>query len=123
MILKEALIGGTVYLDWIDEENALPETERVAFDYGPIPNRVRVEMLHRTSNANGIPNGADVCKAAIDDAGKKVRNLKAADGTELDSIAKILAYPDKDIALAYMVELVGMQIWRRQAGEEKTIKN
>jgi lambda repressor-like predicted transcriptional regulator len=120
VILKEAIIGGTIYLDWIESENALPEAERVAFDYGSISNRKRIELLHKS--ADGIPNPADVALAAIDDMGKKVRNLKAADGTALDTVRKILDYPDDEMALATMIYAVGRRIWLKQFGGEQ-LKN
>lgn len=123
MILKEATVGGKVYLDWMEGEEALDESERVAFNYGPITNKVKIKLLHTTVNERGMPNGADVCKAAIDDLGLRVVNLKAADGTDLDTISKILAYPDKDLTLAYMIEMVGAIIWGKQAGEEVGLKN
>lgn len=123
MILHEALVGGTIYLDYIESEMELPESERVAFDYGAIKNRDRINLLHRSANASGMPNGADVCAAAIDGLGKKIRNLKASDGSELDTVAKLLAYADKDLAITYMLEIVGSHIWRRQAGGEVDLKN
>jgi hypothetical protein len=123
VILKEATIGGTVYLDYLDSEMALPESERVAFDYGAISNKIRGVLIHKSTGESGIPLGADVCREAIDGTGNKIRNLTAADGTPLDSVAKLQSYHDKDLAIAYMLEVVGMQIWRRQAGEEVERKN
>jgi hypothetical protein len=123
MILKEATVGGKIFLDWMESEKALDESERVAFNYGPISNKVKIRLLHQTVNERGIPNGADVCKAAIDDLGLKVVNLKAADGSELDTIQKMLAYHDKDLTLAYIIEMVGSIIWAKQTGEEVGLKN
>jgi len=123
MILQEAIIGGTIYLDYVESEMALPESERVAFDYGPIPNRVRVDLLHRTSNGNGAPNGLEVCRAAIDGNNKKIKNLFGEKKEVLDTVEKVLAYPDKDMVLAYMLEIVGMKIWRKQVGEDVDLKN
>lgn len=123
MILKEATVGGKIYLDWMESEKSLDESEKVAFNYGPLSNKTKINLLHKSVNDRGVPNGGDVCKAAIDDLGLKVENLKAADGKELDTIAKILAYPDKDLTLAYMIEMVGTLIWAKQTGEEVGLKN
>jgi len=119
MVLKEATIGGTVYLDYLASEQELPESERVAFDYRPLTNRERTDLLHRTTNTRGFPNGAEVCKVAV----KAIRNLTKENGQPLDTIEKIMEYPDKDNTLAYMLILVGSRIWERQAGEGVGLKN
>jgi hypothetical protein len=119
VILHEAVIGGTVFLEYIESEMALPEAERVAFDYRALTNREKVDLLHKTTNGRGIPNGADVCVAAV----KKIRNLTRADGTPLDTVEKVLAYNDSDNWLAYMLVIVGAKIWSRQSGEEVGLKN
>jgi hypothetical protein len=119
MIMKEATVGGTVHLDYLESEMALPEAERVAFDYRPLTNRERVDLLHRTTNSRGAPNGAEVCQVAV----TKIRNLTRADGQPLDTVEKLMAYPDKDNSLAYMIVIIGSRIWARQAGEEVGLKN
>ena len=123
MILKEATIGGVVYLAWNENEMALPESERVGFNYGPLSNKVKIKLLHESGLGHSSPNGVDVCKAAIDDLGKKITNLKGANGEVLDTVAKCLAYQDADNELAYMLEIQGLTIWRRQMGEEVGLKN
>jgi hypothetical protein len=119
MVLQEALIGGTVYLEYVEEEMSLPEMERVAFEYRALTNREKIDLLHRTTNSRGVPNGGDVCAIAV----KKIRNLAKADGTPLDTVEKILSYSDKDNSLAYMLFIVGSIIWRRQGGESINLKN
>jgi len=119
VILQEAVIGGTVYLDYIESEMEKPEAERVAFDYRALTNREKVDLLHRSTNGNGIPNGVDVCSIAV----KKVRNLFGKDETPLDTVEKMLAFNDADNVLAYMLVIVGAKIWRRQGGEEVGLKN
>lgn len=118
MILQEAVIGGVVYLDYIEAEMALPESDRVAFEYRALTNREKIDLLHRTTNGRGMPNGADVCAVAV----KKIRNLNDAKGNPLDTVDKLLAYPDKDNSLAYMLVIVGARIWAKQSGEE-VLKN
>lgn len=117
MILERALVGGTIYLDYEPAEMALPEADRVAFDYGPISMQKRIELVYQGINKFGYPNPAAVCKAAIDDLGKKIRNLKAPDGEELDSIEKLLACKDGGKSIAYMITIVGRKIWDAQDGE------
>jgi hypothetical protein len=120
MILQEATIGGTVYLDYDDDEMALDEKDRVAFDYRALTNREKIDLLHRSTGSRGIPNGADVCLIAV----KKVRNLMQRDGkTALDTVGKLLEYPDVNNSIAYMLTIVGAKIWVRQAGEEVGLKN
>lgn len=120
MILKEALIGGTVYLDYDKTEMALPENDRVAFCYRALTNREKVDLLHVACDEKGLPNFADVCKKAV----TSIKNLYAEDGvTPIDTIDKILSYTDKDNVLAYMLVIVGTKIWIRQAGEEVGLKN
>lgn len=120
MILQEATIGGTVYLDYDDDEMALDEKDRVAFDYRALTNREKIDLLHRTGGNRGIPNGADVCLIAV----KKVRNLLQRDGkTPLDTVQKLLEYPDVNNGIAYMLTIVGSKIWMRQSGEEVGLKN
>jgi len=123
MIIQEATIGGTVYCEWDEKEMALPESERVSFDYGAISNRDKIDLMHKSYRTAGFPNGADVCLAAIDGKGKKIRNLKKADGTVLDTVAKCLEFNDADNFIANVIELVGYKIWRRQSGEEVELKN
>ena len=117
MILKEATVGGTVYVDWLEDETKLPESERIAFDYGPISNRAKIDLLHNTRGTTTIPNGADVCKAAIDGTGRKVKNITTPTGDKLDTIEKLLAYNDDGNQIAYMIEIIGCEIWKRQSGE------
>ncbi len=117
MILKEATIGGTIYVDWLEDETKLPEAERIAFDYGPLSNRVKIDLLHNSRSATGFPNGADVCKAAIDGTGRKVKNITTPTGEKLDTIEKLLAYNGEGNSIAYMIEIAGCEIWKRQAGE------
>ncbi|MFA5165409.1 MAG: hypothetical protein WC481_07595 [Candidatus Omnitrophota bacterium] len=119
MVLEEATIGGTVYLEYDESEMALPEKERVAFDYRALTNREKIDLLHKSTGEWGIPNGADVCLTAV----TRVRNLAGRDGAALDSVAKLLAYHDKDNKIAYMLTLVGAKIWRRQSGDEVGLKN
>jgi hypothetical protein len=119
MILEEATIGGTVYLEYDEKEMALPEKERVAFDYRALTNREKIDLLHKSTGEWGIPNGADVCLVAV----TRVRNLAGKDGNVLDSIPKMLAYKDGNNRIAYMITLVGAKIWRRQSGEEVGLKN
>jgi hypothetical protein len=122
MILREATIGGVVYLEDFDDEMALPENERVAFPYGPLTTRERVDLIHRSANIAGQPNGADVCLAAIDGKGKKIINLRGKDGTVIDTVAKFMAY-GSDNTPAYILEIVGVTIWRKQNISEALIKN
>jgi len=120
MILQEAKIGGTVYLYYDSDEMALAEKDRVAFDYRALTNREKIDLIHRSSSDRGMPNGADVCAIAV----KKIRNLTKADGvTPLDTIPELLAYPDTNNSIAYMLTIVGAKIWVRQAGEEVGLKN
>ena len=66
MILEEATIGGTVYLDYLDSEKAKPEAERVAFVYRALTNREKATLIHSTPiDKYGIPNGVDVCEKAV----------------------------------------------------------
>lgn len=123
MILKEALVGGTLYLDWIEEENNKPIDERVAFEYGTLSSKQRVELIHKTVNSNGIPDPIAVCKMAIDGNGKKVKNLLSGDGKELDTIEKILDYKNADLSLAYILSMIGSKIWINQMGDSQVIKN
>lgn len=123
MILHEATIGGVIYLDWIDSEMALPEAERVAFEYGAISNRDKVSLIYKNMGGNTMPDPADVCMAAIDGLGKKVRNLKGPDGSPLDTIDKMLKCKDADLTIAYIIANVGMKIWARQNGGEEGLKN
>lgn len=122
MILSEATVGGVIYLEWIDSEMKLPEDQRVAFNYGVLTTRERIDLLHKTSNASGKPNGVDVCMAAIDRKGLKIKNLFGKDGAIIDTIEKCLSY-DSDTFLAYMLELVGLTIWDRQNITAAQIKN
>jgi hypothetical protein len=122
MILKEATIGGVVYLEEFDDEMALPENERVAFHYGPLTTRERVDLLHSTINGSGRPNGADVCLKSIDGKGKKISNLFGKDGSPVDTVSKCILY-STDNSLAYIIEIVGMHIWDRQNISEALIKN
>jgi hypothetical protein len=119
MILQEAMIGGTLYLDYLASEMALPESERVAFVYRALTNREKVDLLHRTGNRNGMPNGADVCEKAI----TKIRNLYKPDGTPLDTISKLLDYHDGGNEIAYMITITGSKIWTLQMGNEEALKN
>ena len=124
MVLREATIGGVVYLDWNTVEMAKPEAERVTFQYGPLTNREKINLLHSSSGLGLMyPNGADVCLAAIDAKGLKIKNLSGAKGEVLDTVQKLLEYNDAGNETAYMVELVGVVIWRRQSGEEVGLKN
>lgn len=118
MILEEATIGGTVYLEYDEKEMALPEKERVAFDYRALTNREKIDLLRSTGEWN-IPNAADVCLTAV----TRVRNLNSKEGAPLDTIAKCLAYHDKNNNIAYMLTIVGAKIWMRQSGEEVGLKN
>jgi hypothetical protein len=117
MILQEAKIGGTLYLDYDPDEMALPESERVAFNYGPISNRARVELLHKSINRNGYPNYADICKSAIDDLGKRIDNLKDSNGNDLDTIGKMLEWKDGGKGISLMITIIGRKIWDAQDGE------
>lgn len=120
MILKEALIGGTVYLDYDEREMALPENERIAFDYRALTNREKINLLHKNINGIGRPNGAEICELSV----IKVRNLFYTDGkTPMDTIAKLLDYKDGGNTIAYMLTIVGAMIWNRQSGDEVGLKN
>lgn len=119
MILQEATIGGVIYLDYLETEMALPEAERVAFEYRALTNREKVDLLHRTTNGRGVPNGGDVCLIAV----KKIRNLLDDKGNKLDTVEKLMSYPDKDNSLAYMLVIVGGRIWAKQSGDEVERKN
>jgi hypothetical protein len=123
MILQEAKIGGKLYLDYDPAEMALPEAERVTFNYGPISNLRRVELLSNGLNKQGKPNYVEVCRAAIDELGKKVDNLKDKNGNALDTIEKILAWKDGGKTIAYMIVIIGHAIWEAQDGAEVGLKN
>lgn len=122
MILKEATSGGIVYLDWSDSEMALPEEQRVAFPYGVLSTKERVALLHNTANGVGRPNGGDVCKAAVDGKGFKIKNLFTGEGIALDTVEKCLSYKT-DATLSYILEMAGIAIWDRQNISEAQIKN
>jgi len=140
MILEEATVGGVVYVDYIEREMKLPEQERVAFLYRALTNREKIQLIHDARGKQ--PNGAEVASVAV----TGVKNLKGkpdkvkkdgvlekmktlfgvTDKTELvdlDTIEKVLVYPDKGMELAYMVEVAGVTIWKRQSGEEVELKN
>ncbi len=119
MVLQEATIGGTVYLEYDDDQMKLDEKDRVAFDYRALTNREKIDLLHRSAGRGGIPNGADICLVAV----TKVRNLEKRDGSALDSIQKMLEYQDINNTIAYMIEIIGSRIWSRQCGEEVGLKN
>ncbi|MGV0982620.1 MAG: hypothetical protein ACOYB0_09685 [Polynucleobacter sp.] len=140
MILQEALVGGTLYLDYLESELALPEKERVAFDYRALTNKEKVKLIHGAEGR--FPNGADVCLVAVTavhnlkgivdnkkkggafDALKRIFDKeKIPDTVDLDTIEKILAYPDKDLTLAYVLEGIGTRIWFKQMGQEEELKN
>jgi hypothetical protein len=123
MVLKEAFVGGTIYLSWIKSEMALPEAERVAFDYGPISNRARLKLLHGGYNEDGTPDQVAICIEAIDKQDKKIRNLKNAQGEPLDTIEKVLDANGNDPFIAYMLTFVGNKIWAGQRGSEVGLKN
>ena len=122
MILKEATIGGVVYLDWVKSEMALPEKDRVAFEYGAISEGKRQELLNDSIGVDKMPDPAKICKAAIDDLGKKIRNLKAEDGTVIDTVEKLLARSN-DLMMTYLLYTVGRKIWVNQSGGSVDTKN
>jgi hypothetical protein len=122
MILAEATIGGVLYLDWIDSEMALPETERVAIEYGTITNKERIDLIHRSS-INGLPNPSDIALIAIDGKGKKIRNLKGADGTILDTVQKCLSYNDEKMIISQIIYRIGTSIWLKQLLTDEQQKN
>ncbi|MBE3143206.1 MAG: hypothetical protein IMZ61_04680 [Planctomycetes bacterium] len=119
MILQEATIGGTVYLEYDDEQMKLPEAERVAFKYRVLTNKEKIDLIHKTQGVSGRPNGGDVCLTAC----TQVDNLMRSDGTALDTVIKMMAYPDVHNRIAYMLTIVGAAIWYRQTGEEAGLKN
>lgn len=117
MVLQEAMIGGTVFLEYDDEEMKLEEKDRVAFDYRALTNREKIDLMYKTK---GSMNGADVCLVAV----TKVRNLFEKDKvTALDTIEKMLGYKDAGNEITNMLVIVGSEIWRRQSGEEVGLKN
>jgi hypothetical protein len=120
MILQEATIGGTIYLadfDFPDELN-LPEEQRAAFDYRALTNRERIALVYKCRNGL-TPNWSDICEAAV----TKIKNIKRQDGTPITTIQDLLSYQDKDKAIMVILISVGNEIWKRQSGENLTLKN
>lgn len=119
MILKEATIGGTYYPDYLESENAKPESERVAFVYKALTNREKIDLLDQVKGIGVEPNTVPLLMKAV----TSVRNIVTEDGTELDTIPKLLAYNDEGHQVDYLLCVASREIWKRQGMSEVLSKN
>ena len=117
MILKEAMIGGVYYPEYIESEMALPESERVALVYRALTNRERIMLIDSAKNV--MPDPAQVCLTAV----TQVRNVTGSKGEQLDTIEKLLNYNDAGHQIDYLIVIAGREIWRRQGGSAEMLKN
>lgn len=117
MILREAIIGGTYYPEWIEGEAEKKEADRVAFVYKAITNRERIALLEKSNQLQ--PNSVDVMKLAV----TEIRNIFGANGEKLDTVDKLLDYKDAGHVIDYIILIAGRTIWQRQNGTEEQIKN
>jgi len=117
MILKEAVLGGTWYVEYLKEENALPESERVAIDYRALTNREKIELLDK---AKGPMPGTE---ALLNKCVIGIRNLTNSKGEPLDALDKLLSYPDEDHIISFMLCIAAHDIWQKQGGNHEMLKN
>jgi hypothetical protein len=119
MIMKEAVLGGSYWIDWLPSEQAKPESERVMFEYRPLTNRERLEIADKVMvDANGTIRypSIEIMKRCI----TGIRNLE--DGS-IDTFAKLMDHPGLDEHMLVILTIAAREIWQRQTGTGDLLKN
>jgi len=117
MILKEAMLGGVWYVDYLKTEKAMPESDRVSIVYRALTNREKLELLDQAQGP--VPKTESILEKCV----TSIRNLTDSKGNPLDTLAKLLAYPDGDHTISYMLFIAAHDIWRNQGGNQEMLKN
>jgi hypothetical protein len=117
MIMKEAVLGGTYWPDYLESERELPEDQRVTFVYKALTNREKIELLDEARGP--VPHTVSLLKKCV----TGIRNIGDGKGGDLDTIDKLLDYPDSDHTISYMLCIAAQEIWRRQGGTADLLKN
>jgi hypothetical protein len=117
MIMKEAVLGGTYWPDYLESERELQEDQRVTFVYKALTNREKIDLLDEARGP--VPHTVSLLKKCV----TGVRNIEDGKGGFLDTLDKLLGYPDSDHTISYMLCIAAQEIWKRQGGSVELLKN
>lgn len=117
-LTERILTGGIVYLDFMDEDKAKPDSEKPFMRYRPLTVLEMTKLKQGGYDDKHYPNLANVCRMAVEEVG----NFFSPSGEALDTIEKLLAFPNPEFVSSLAV-IAGSKIWNKMVLGDGEAKN
>jgi hypothetical protein len=117
-LTERIFAGGKVYLDFLDEDKDKPDNEKPFMRYRPLTVLEMAKLKQEGYDEKGYPNLTTLCRMSVEEVG----NIFSPNGEALDTIKKLLAFPNPEFVSSIAV-LGGARIWNKMVLGDSEAKN